>query len=126
MLSPRASFNASWFIDRNMVSLVKKFFPVGWSARRRKPGVHLDHAPTHKSGINKNSFGHNPMKRSPQPLHSHDISPLDFYLFDKVKSVLNRWKIPDEVGLQEALNEILNGISDVELQTRPLKLDRTC
>jgi hypothetical protein len=29
MLTPRVSFNASWFIDGNLVPLVEKLFPAG-------------------------------------------------------------------------------------------------
>jgi hypothetical protein len=37
-------------------------------------------------------------------------------LFGKVKSALIRWEIPDEINLLGTVTEILNGISDVELQ----------
>jgi hypothetical protein len=49
MLPPIASFNASWFIDGNLVSLVENFFPVGRSTGRRKVVVHLDSAPIDNS-----------------------------------------------------------------------------
>jgi hypothetical protein len=45
-----------------------------------------------------------------------DISPSDFDLFGKVKSVLIRQESPDESGLLEANAEILNDISDAEWQ----------
>jgi hypothetical protein len=32
ILPPRASFNALWFIDGDLVFLVETFLPVGWSA----------------------------------------------------------------------------------------------
>jgi hypothetical protein len=35
MLPPRATFNASWFIDGNSVPLAEKFFP-GWVEWRAK------------------------------------------------------------------------------------------
>jgi hypothetical protein len=52
----------------------------------------------------------------PHPLYSPDISPTDLYLFEKVKSALIGRENPDEADLLEAVTEILNGISDAELQ----------
>jgi hypothetical protein len=40
----------------------------------------------------------------------------DFYLFAKVTSALVGRENPDDIGLLEVVTEILNGISDVELQ----------
>jgi hypothetical protein len=61
-------------------------------------------------------FRHKPLKRLPHPLYSHDISPSDFCLFGKVKSTLVGQRIPDHIDFLEAVAEILNGISDTELQ----------
>jgi hypothetical protein len=83
MLPPRASFNASWFIDGNLVSLVEKFFSAGWSAGKRKLGVYINNAPTHNSGMTQNFFEHNPLKRFPCPPYSLDIPPFDSCLFGK-------------------------------------------
>jgi hypothetical protein len=44
-----------------------------------------------------------------------DVSSLDFYLFGKVKSALIGGD-PDEIDILESVTEILNGISDAELQ----------
>jgi hypothetical protein len=38
MLPPGKSFNASWFIDQNLVPLVQSFFPFGWSPRQKIDG----------------------------------------------------------------------------------------
>jgi hypothetical protein len=99
-----------------LVALVEKLFPAGWSAGRRKQVVHIDHAPSDNSGMTQNFVGHNPLKRLPRPLYSHDIPPLDFYMFRKVKSAPIGQKIPDEIYFLERVIEILNGISDAELQ----------
>jgi hypothetical protein len=63
-----------------------------------------------------NFFGHNPLKTLPRPSYSPGISPSDSYLFGKVKIALIGQEIPDEIDLLEAVTEILNGISDGELQ----------
>jgi hypothetical protein len=78
--------------------------------------VGLDNASAHNSRVTQNFFGHNPLKRLVHPSCSCDISPSDFSLFGKVKSALIGWEIADEINLLEALTEILNGISDAELQ----------
>jgi hypothetical protein len=115
MLPPRVSFSASRFIDGNLIPLAEKFFLAGWSAGRRKLVVHIDNALAHNSNMTQNLFRHSPLERLPYPPHSPDISPPDFYLFGKVKSVLIGREIPDEADLLEAVTEILNGISDAEL-----------
>jgi hypothetical protein len=61
-------------------------------------------------------FEHNPLKRLVHPPYSPDISPSDFYLFDKIKSQLIGQESPDEIGLFEAVSDILNAISAAELQ----------
>jgi hypothetical protein len=66
--------------------------------------------------MTQNLFGHSPLERFPYSHDSLDVSPLDFYLFGKVKSALIGREIPDETNLLEAVTEILNGISDAELQ----------
>jgi hypothetical protein len=115
MLPPRTSFNASWFIDGNLVPWVESFLPAGWSAGRRKPVVHIDNAPTHISRMTHNFFAHNPLKKLPHPPHSFDISPSDFSLFGKVENTLIGREVHDDIDLFEALTEILNGASDTEL-----------
>jgi hypothetical protein len=45
-----------------------------------------------------------------------DISPSDFCPFGKEKSAMVGQDIPDWIDLPESVTEILNGISDVELQ----------
>jgi hypothetical protein len=95
--------------------LVEKIFPAGWNARGRKQVVHIDNAPAHNSRMTQNFFRHNPLKRPAHPPYSLGISPSDFYLFGNVKSA-DRGEIPDETNLLGAVTEILNRISDTELQ----------
>jgi hypothetical protein len=115
MLPPRTLFNASWFIDVNLVPLVEKFFPAGWSTRQRKLVVNIDNALADISRMTQNVFGR-PVKRLPHPFHSLDISSFDVYLCGKVRIALIGREAPDEIDLLEATTEIWNGISDIELQ----------
>jgi hypothetical protein len=66
--------------------------------------------------MTQNFFEHSPLKRLVHLLYSPDISPSDFYLFGKIKSQLIGQEIPDEIGLFEAVSDILNAISAAELQ----------
>jgi hypothetical protein len=109
-------FNASWFIDGNSVPFTEKFFPGERSEGQRKLVVHIDNAITSNSKMAQNFFGHHPLKSAPHPPYSPDISPSDFCLFGKVKSILIWCEIPDEIDLLEMATALLNGISDAELQ----------
>jgi hypothetical protein len=62
MPPPRASFNGSRFFDRDLIPLLEKLFPAGWSAGRRKPGVYLDSAPAHNSRMTHSLVGHISLK----------------------------------------------------------------
>jgi hypothetical protein len=115
MLHPRASFNASWFIDGNLAPLVEKFFPAGWLGGRRKLVVHIDSAPAHNSRMTHNSFEYNLPKKFPHPRYSSDICPSDFYLFGRLNGALIGREIPDEIDFLEAATALLNGILDAVL-----------
>jgi hypothetical protein len=56
------------------------------------------------------------VKRFAHPSYSPDISPSDVCLFGKVKSALIGQGILNRIDLLETAIEILNGISDAELQ----------
>jgi hypothetical protein len=116
LVSSRALLNASRFVGRNLAPLVKKFFSAEWSAERRKLVVHIDNPPAHNSRMTQSSYGQNPLKRLQHPSYSPDISPSDFSLFEKGKSMLIKYEIPDEIDLLERATEISNGVSDAELQ----------
>jgi histone-lysine N-methyltransferase SETMAR len=96
--------------------LLDRFFPGGRDPRQKKLVVHLDNASAHNARVTENFFEHSPPKRLPPSPYSPDISPSDFYRFGKVKSALIGQEIPDEIGLHEAVTEILGGISGHKLQ----------
>jgi hypothetical protein len=116
MIPPGASFNPPWLIGGNFVPLLDKFFPAEWSAGQRKLVVHVDNVPVHRSRMTQDSFERNPLKRRPHPPYFPDVSPSDFYVFGKATSALVGQSIPDEVGLFEAVAEVLNGLSGAESQ----------
>jgi hypothetical protein len=61
-------------------------------------------------------FGHNPLKWIRHPPYYPDISPPDFYPFRKGDGALIGSEIPDKIDLFEPVTEIVNNISDPELQ----------
>jgi hypothetical protein len=66
--------------------------------------------------MTQNFFGRSPLKRISYSRYSPDVSPSDVYLFGRIKNALSGREILDEIGLLEAVTEILNGASDTELQ----------
>jgi hypothetical protein len=117
MLPPKASFNTSWLIDGNLISLFDKFFQAVWTEKQRKLVVYIDNVPVHNSRMTQDFFGHNPLKKLQHPSYSPDISLSDFYLFGKVESALIGREIPNEIDLLEVVTEIWNRISGPELHS---------
>jgi hypothetical protein len=79
--------------------------------------VHRDNAPVYHSKMTRNCFEHSPLKKLLCPLYLPEISPLDFYLFGKIKSTLIGQEIPDEIGLVAIETQMLDGILNKKLQT---------
>jgi histone-lysine N-methyltransferase SETMAR len=77
--------------------------------------VHVENAPAQNPRMTRNFLQHNPLERLPHPPYSPDVSPSDCYLWES-KGTLIGQEIPDEIGLLDAVTEILNGISKGELQ----------
>jgi hypothetical protein len=65
MLQPGASFNASWFINHNVVPLLGRFFPGGRDARRRQLVIHIANGSAHNASAAKRFFEQNPLKTLP-------------------------------------------------------------
>jgi hypothetical protein len=85
-------------------------------SRAKKLVVPIDNAAADNAKVTQSLFEPSPLKRLPQPLYSRDISPSDFYLFGKVKNAVIEQEIADEIGFLEIVTDILDGISDDELQ----------
>jgi hypothetical protein len=98
-----------------LVPSLEKFFPAGWTAGQRKLIVHIDNALAN-ARITQNIFGYNPLKRLSHPLYFPGLSPSDFSMFRKIKNALVEREITDQITFLETVTQILNGISDVELQ----------
>jgi hypothetical protein len=112
VLPPGASFSASSPIDENLAPLLGQFFPGGWSTGQRKLAIHIDRAPAHNSKLTREFFEHNPLKRLHHPPCFTNISLSDFHLFGKVKGVLIKLEIRDEIDLLETVTGIVNDISN--------------
>ena len=78
--------------------------------------LHMDNAGVHNSDLTRYSFRYTNLIRMPQPPHSPDLSPCDYYLFGMLKQRL-QWKdTTTEVDLANAVVEILNNIPEDEWQ----------
>jgi hypothetical protein len=60
-----AWFNASWFVDQNLIPLLDRFFPDEWDRKQRKLVVHIDNASINNAKVTQNFFEHSPLKRFP-------------------------------------------------------------
>jgi hypothetical protein len=78
--------------------------------------VHVNNEPVHNSRMTGIFFEYNPLKGLPHPPYSPNISASDFYLLGKVMEVLIEQEIPDDIGVFDAVTQILNGVSTDELQ----------
>jgi hypothetical protein len=111
-----ASFSAATLIDQNLVPLVAKFFSRGWNPGEQKLVTHLDNTPAQNPKITQTFCEHAPLKRLHLPYSPH-IFPSDFYRFGEAKGALIGQPIPDEVGLLDAMIQMLESISSDELQS---------
>jgi hypothetical protein len=66
--------------------------------------------------MTRNFFEHSPLTKVRRLHYLLDISPLDFYRFGKIQSALIWSEIPDEIDLLEIVSQMLDDISDEELQ----------
>jgi hypothetical protein len=57
------------------------------------------------------------MKSAPHPLHSLDLTPSDFYLFEYLKRCFEGLSFEDADQLLVAVEGVLEGIEKVTLQT---------
>jgi hypothetical protein len=120
MLPTGPSFNATWFIEQNLVPLLclmhSSRMAHGPDPTQRTLVVQIDTASAHNARVTQNFFEHKPLERLPHPPDSPDIFPSDFDLFKKVKNALIGQEISDGMDLLEVVTEILSAICHDELQ----------
>jgi crotonobetainyl-CoA:carnitine CoA-transferase CaiB-like acyl-CoA transferase len=78
--------------------------------------VHMDNCSIHMCGATQRFMSEHQMSRMPQPPHSPDLAPSDFYLFPTAKNRLERIHTVDGDDLFEQLLEILQAIPVDELE----------
>jgi hypothetical protein len=83
--------------------------------RRRRMVLHFDNATPRTAKCTIDSLRANRLTRAPHPVFSLDLTPSDFYLFGKMKTVLMNVAFADDELLQGVM-EMLNGISREELE----------
>jgi hypothetical protein len=82
----------------------------------RRLTVHADDVRPHVTRLSAEFFWDNWMKTAPHPPYSHDIVPLDFYLFGHVKGCLAGHAFMDSEEPFEAVRAALGSIEKVTLQ----------
>jgi hypothetical protein len=115
LMNSQRSFNSEYFINEIMQPLIAKLFPLGRIPHTHRLIVHIDNWRVNFSKHSQKFFDDKSLLRLPQPLYSPDLAPLDFWLFDHVKSALNRSKfeVPDE--LLQRIHDFLNEVPGSEL-----------
>jgi hypothetical protein len=112
----RASFNAIWFINRNLVPLRDHFFPGGRHSDQTKLMVQIENAIMQTAQMTRNLLRHNGLRKPAHTPDSPDRAPSDICLFGKVKSQLTGRSNQDEKELLHEMMTILGSVSTSELQ----------
>lgn len=115
MLPKGQHFNSEYFINTILQKIVDTHPPPTLNQPKRNFIIHIDNATPRRSLASKNFASKNILKFCPHPAFSPDLAPSDFYLFGKVKHLLQGKEFESEEELFEAIIEILNDISKDEL-----------
>ena len=98
---------------------------LGEAVRRKRPQLwtnqsrvlHHNNAPAHSSFLVRNFLAKNEMTVVPQPPYSPDLSPLDFFLFPKLKSTLKGCHFDTNDKIQKNLTNELFAIPKEAFQS---------
>jgi hypothetical protein len=71
----------------------------------------MDNARVHTARATQEKSDFSRFKRTPQPLYRPNIAPSDFFLFDWLKTQLERREYKGEDELYKAVDEILTDLS---------------
>lgn len=115
MLPKGQRFNSEYFISSILQKIVDTQPPPVLNQPKRNVVIHMDNATPHRSLAARDFAKKNRLNFCPHPAFSPDLAPSDFYLFGKVKHLLQGKEFESEEELFEAIIEILNGISKEEL-----------
>jgi hypothetical protein len=102
-MTSQRNFNNEYFVNEMMQPLVAKYFPGGRMPHTSRLIVRLDKCLVHFPKHTQMFFDENSLLRVPEPPYSQDLAPSDFWLFDYIKSALQRFKF-------EAPDQLLQGI----------------
>jgi histone-lysine N-methyltransferase SETMAR len=117
MLPKGAHFDTHYFCT-NILAGVDRIRPAATAEEaRRNVVVHFDNTSPHTATATVNFLSSHRMKRAPHQPFSPDLTPSDFYLFDKLKTALSGAVFEDEHELLDGVMEVLNGIMREELES---------
>jgi hypothetical protein len=93
--------------------LRKALSAAGWP-KRETVYLHMDNAPAHRSLSTQAALDKLHFESVPHPPNSPDISPCDFFLFGRLKNLLQWQTFEDEDELKKGVNDALGFIGDEE------------
>jgi histone-lysine N-methyltransferase SETMAR len=101
-----AKISGIYYTNNILQSLHQAFFPQGRDPHGKRLAVHVDNCSVHKSVTTESFMKIRDMVSMPDPPHSPDVAPNDFYLFPVVRAKLEHASITDEDQLFEELHTI--------------------
>jgi histone-lysine N-methyltransferase SETMAR len=104
MLPVGESFNAVFFADTVLPSVIEDRALTRPRLRARDIFLHLDNARHH---LTPEKFAELGIRRHPHPPYSPDLAPCDFWLFGYLKNSLEGRSFDNDMALRAAVTEIL-------------------
>jgi hypothetical protein len=107
VLEKGRKFNVGYDIAEILKPL-SRWRSIAAAGNKQKLLVHADNARPHTAKLPTQYFNKNQMKSVPHPPYSHDLAPLDFYLFGDVKRCLAGLSFEDADQLLATVEGVLN------------------
>ena len=109
-------FNSRYMTDVIIPALIEDSRSAPRSYSRHSSLIHMDNATPHKAKKTVESLEANKFMRVEQPAFSPDLSPSDFYLFGRVKKMLEGRVFESPEHLLSNIHEVLSTIPPDELK----------
>jgi hypothetical protein len=112
-----SALDSPFFCEEVLSPLAQKMQSNSKETRKPLTLIYMDNIMVHTARATQEKLDVSRFKRTPQPPYGPDISPSYFYLFDWLKTRLERREYNEEEELYEAVDEILTGISIEMIET---------
>jgi hypothetical protein len=111
LMTSHNQFNSQYIVDHILVPLAQGIFPHGRNRRALRLHLHLDNCRVHFSKVAEQFCEANEILRIPHPPYSQNLSPSDFWLFERIKIALTAAKLDKPEQLLDRRGELLDTIS---------------